>query len=135
MYSLNQRPFGSGDWFYKKAETLAHFLDTHSSASPTFREFAPYIAEDLGLPCQTDDDYDAIWPRLPETESFVRKGVQPKAMRWFSVNDMWCRGKAELFTLKMVLEHYVGSSDAPVGEGTEDPAVAMQADPRKDSER
>jgi hypothetical protein len=54
VFSLNQRPFGSGEWFEKKKEILAHFIDTHTPESDFFRRFAPLIAGDMGIPCNED---------------------------------------------------------------------------------
>jgi hypothetical protein len=63
--------------------------------------------------------------------SFSKKGIAPKSMRWFSINQVWHEHKQELFTLRMVLEHHNGE-DVNLEDGHLDPAVAMQADPKKD---
>ena len=131
VFSLNQKPFGSGEWFHKKVESLAHFMDTHTSESSDFRAYAPLIAQDLGTVIRDETDYDGVFNCLPEMPSFSKKGIAPKSMRWFSINQVWHEHKQELFTLRMVLEHYNGE-DVNLEDGHLDPAVAMQADPKKD---
>ena len=108
VFSLNQKPFGSGEWFHKKVESLAHFMDTHTSESSDFRAYAPLIAQDLGTVIRDETDYDSVFNCLPEMPSFSKKGIAPKSMRWFSINQVWHEHKRELFTLRMVLEHHNG---------------------------
>ena len=131
VFSLNQKPFGSGEWFHKKVESLAHFMDTHTSESSDFRAYAHLIAQDLGTVIRDENDYDGVFNCLPEMPSFSKKGIAPKSMRWFSINQVWHEHKRELFTLRMVLEHHNGE-DVNLEDGHLDPAVAMQADPKKD---
>jgi hypothetical protein len=131
VFSLNQKPFGSGEWFHKKVESLAHFMDTHTSESSDFRAYAHLIAQDLGTVIRDENDYDGVFNCLPEMPSFSKKGIAPKSMRWFSINQVWHEHKQELFTLRMVLEHHNGE-DVNLEDGHLDPAVAMQADPKKD---
>ena len=131
IFSLNQKPFGSGEWFHKKAESLAHFIECHTSESSDFRAYAPHIAQDLGLVIRDETDYESVFNCLPEMPSFSKKGIAPKSMRWFSINQVWHEHKGEMFTLRMVLEHYNGD-DVDLADGHLDPAAAMQADPKKD---
>lgn len=53
-------------------------------------------------------------------------------MRWFSVNELWSERAKEFWALKMLLQHTVGCD--VVDEDEQDPAAAMQRDPKKDAE-
>ena len=83
VWSLNQRPFGSGVWYETKREILDHFLATESPSSDHFRRFAELIAADFQMSCDTPQELDAVFERLPELPSFISKGAAPKMMRWF----------------------------------------------------
>lgn len=78
---------------------LAHWVETHTEDSHDFRAFAPLIAEDMCIPCNSDEDHAAVFARVTELPSFVRKGVSPKMMRWFSVNQLWHERRSEFWAL------------------------------------
>jgi hypothetical protein len=88
VMSLNQRPFGTGEWYCKKQEILAHYLDTHTAESEDFLAFAHLIASDMGMSCSGDGAHDRIFQALATLRSFTRKGAAPKMMRRFSVNAL-----------------------------------------------
>lgn len=115
VFSLNQRPFGTGEWYEKKIEMLAHFMDCTTSDCPAFRRFAPLIARDLGVDLRCEADFANVYAMLPELPSFNNKGVCPKMMRWFSVNQSWHDQACEFNALKMVLQHAQGSEDCLLG--------------------
>ena len=109
VFSLNQRPFGSGEWFHKKQELLAFFIETTTPDDTIFRNFADHIASDRGTTVESPEDRAALFSSLAELPSFTRKGVAPKMMRWFSVNDLWEERSQEFYALKMILQHCSGS--------------------------
>ena len=129
IFSLNQRPFGSGEWYGKKKEILAHFLDTHTAESPAFVKFAHLIADDFGLGEGVSDE--CTFACLSALPSFVEKGAAPKMMRWFSINQMWEARKTEFWSLKLILQHASSSEDGPMAE-VFDPAKLMSQNPQKE---
>jgi hypothetical protein len=108
VFSLNQRPFGSGEWFHKKRELLAFFMDTTTPDDDIFKNFADFIASDRGVTLESSDDREALFWSLAELPSFTRKGVAPKMMRWFSVHELWEERSREFYALKMILQHCSG---------------------------
>ena len=89
VFSLNQRPFGSGEWYAKKQEMLAFFMDTVTADDDIFLAYADRIAGDFGRTLSSPEDRAALFDSLAELPSFEKKGVATKMMRWFSVNQMW----------------------------------------------
>ena len=77
VFSLNQRPFCNGEWFSKKKEILAFFMDTNTSESPIFLAYADFIARDMGRVCDSDEDREALFQSLAELPSFDKKGGLP----------------------------------------------------------
>jgi len=119
VFSLNQRPFGSGEWFHKKQELLAFFMETTTPDDPIFRNFADHIASDRGTTVESLEDRAALFSSLAELPSFTRKGVAPKMMRWFSVNDLWEERSQEFYALKMILQHCSGSFEREANKQNE----------------
>jgi hypothetical protein len=129
--SLNQRPFGTGEWYCKKQEILAHYLDTHTAESEDFLAFAHLIASDMGMSCSGDGAHDRIFQALATLRSFTRKGAAPKMMRWFSVNALWEEQKGDFWALKLILQHMSSSEDGPQAEDF-DPGAVMEGNPKKE---
>lgn len=61
IFGLNYKPFGTGAFSEQKQRLLNVFLATESAQSPVFLKHVASIAEDLGMPCETDADLEAIW--------------------------------------------------------------------------
>ncbi len=85
VWSLNQKPFGSGVFYEKKGTMLEQFLSTESCESALFRHYAPLIARDCGISFGgEEEDYVAVWDEIASCRampSFQRKGATPKMMR------------------------------------------------------
>ena len=132
VFSLNSRPFGSGEWYWKKKEILAHYLDTHTADSDSFLAFAHLIAQDHGLQHQGDgNDHERVFNVLSALPSFQEKGASPKMMRWFSCNQMWHERKSEFWATKLILQHANANEDGPLAE-VFDPAKVMQGNAKKE---
>jgi len=132
VMSLNSRPFGSGEWYFKKQEILAHYIDTHNSESESFVAFAHLIAVDHDMAYHGDgQDHERIFETLAELPSFKNKGATPKMMRWFSVNEMWDDRRREFWSLKLILQHASSSEDGPQAE-VFDPASIREGNAKKE---
>ena len=137
IMSLNYRPFNSGVWFDEKKATLQHLLETlpNKHRNQSFRKWATKWARDMKPcgPCSTDEDFEALWDKMPELETFCAKTENPKAMRWFSVNSCCEDNFEEFWPLKMVMGYdQVGDecADDGVDEPFEDPSALAARNPR-----
>ena len=136
--SLNHRPFGSGVWHLEKKAMLQYFKDTLPGASRNsfFRRMATKWARDMEPPQQaiTDQDFMALWDAMDELESFRCKLGNPKAMRWFSVNETLETQLPEFWPLKSILRYDQAGDQQPDDEpmGLIDPATAAHRNPRQE---
>jgi hypothetical protein len=94
-------------------------METTTPDDPIFRNFAVHIASDRGTTVESLEDRAALFSSLAELPSFTRKGVAPKMMRWFSVNDLWEERSQEFYALKMILQHCSGSFEREANKQNE----------------
>ena len=111
---LNHKPVNSGVWHEEKKEMLAYFkrMPPGGSRNPCFRHYASLSACDLSNVAapSTDNDYEELWARLDEIESFNSKLDNPKNARWFSINTCCDENFPECWPPKMVLNYYLVGS-------------------------
>ena len=134
LTSLNYRPFNSGVWHEDKKMMLQYFKDMlpGKSTNPYFRFYATLWARDIGESASTNEDFENLWGLLDELKSFTNKLGNPKAMRWFSLNDSCKDHFPEYWPLKMVMRFNSTTWDTPQ-EGTYvDPAISSQRNPREE---
>ena len=132
VWSLNSKPFGSKAWFEQKKEMMAEWVNTHTSSSSDFRAFAERLALDFKMPLENEDQYSAVFDRVPEMPSFVAAEEPIKPMRWFSANAHFSNEAIEFYALKMVLRHHLGLGGESAEETDYDPAPAGYVDPHKE---
>jgi hypothetical protein len=95
--SLNQKPFGSGEWYNTKSELLLAWLATRTSACPNFRRYADRIAADLGRPLDCEADYETLRTSLSDLPSFTHKDGTFKQAKWFSINQRFANQRLVSF--------------------------------------
>jgi hypothetical protein len=128
VWSLNYRPFSSGQWEHEKRSMLNKFLQRHNSTSALFRKWAPLIAMALGMPLASESDYDDLFGMLSRLASFNSKGPLTKLMRWFSYNSQCEFHLPEFFALAMILEDANGPQYSAM-PAEQDPAQARPSYP------
>ncbi len=106
VWGLNYKPFGTGVFRQEKKAFLDFFLAGETVDSPIFRKYAADIAEDLELPCMTEEDVRAVFGALAALPSFVSKASLPKLGRWFSWNAVCKEQLREFSALRMLLDHH-----------------------------
>ncbi|CAL1171535.1 unnamed protein product [Cladocopium goreaui] len=85
LFSVNTKPFGSGQWFTEKTQILEAFFESNSFDCQWFQALKERIANDFGMEGCSDRE---IWDSIPEQlESWRLKGGLAKASRWFSWNE------------------------------------------------
>ena len=132
VFSLNQRPFGSGTWWETLQEILQHFLATETHTSPIFLKYVHLIAADFGMPSSTEEDHLAVFLKLADMASVCEKGAAPKMMRWFNINELWADRGQDFWALRMLLEFHHGGDGSEALDAAEDPGALMQSNPRKE---
>ena len=107
IVSLNYRPFNSGVWHEDKKMMLRFFKDTLPGKHENnyFRYYARLWAHATGQQASTNDDFEQLWDKLDELKSFMNKLANPKAMRWFSINDSCKDQLDEFWPLKMIMRY------------------------------
>jgi len=102
---------------------MSHFIRTCSSTSAIFMKYAPLYALSLGVPLNSDADYEALFLTIPDLPSFTSKGPIVKLMRWFAwyarfawqeSPDSLTNPRAEFWGAKIVYEHYLSADGAAV---------------------
>ena len=98
IMSLNYKPFNNWGLVRGKKAMLQSLLDTllDKHRRRFFRKWATKWARDMKAPCSTDADFAALWDQPNELPTFSVKGSNPKAMRWFSLNEC-CESNFEEF--------------------------------------
>ena len=69
------------------------------------------------MPCENEEDHNALWDAVASLPSFHKKLSFPKLGRWFSWNGCACDQMKEFHSTKMLFEHHL---DAPVDPNEED---------------
>jgi len=89
LFGLNYKPFGKCVFGDKKHRLLETFMANNHEHSPLFLKYWERIANDWGMPHETDEHRTRIWELLPtKLESFSQRCGLPKLGRWFSWNAM-----------------------------------------------
>ena len=105
LWSVNQKPFGTGCFQTQKHNMLNVFLAVNGIDSPVFCKYLHRIAHDLGLPCETQAEKQAVFDAvLPNAKSFQQACDLPKMGRWFSWNACAYQQLREYWIMKAVLE-------------------------------
>ena len=90
IWSLNYKPFNSGQWFEVKKSFLERFLANHTHDSPLFIKYVDKLSESWNEPYHgTSEEREVIFRRLARMNSFTNKGPVGKQMRWFSWNGLF----------------------------------------------
>ena len=114
IWSVNQKPFGTGCFLTQKNNLLNVFLAVNGIDSPVFCKFVDRIAHDLGLPCETQAEKQCVFDALlPNAKSFSLARDMPKTGRWFSWNCCAHQQLREYWIMKMVLEDQYKDMDDP----------------------
>lgn len=108
LWSLNYKPFGSGGCSSLKNRLLTTFLATESEESEIFLKYAERIAQDFGMPCNSEADLEAVWTAVAALDSFHKKQSLPKQGRWFSWNQSCEENLTEYWPSRMIYEHHLG---------------------------
>ena len=75
VFSLNEKPFNSGEWQRHKAEILHVFCRTHDGESPIFVKHCDEIAKALGQDYDgSPDSRQRVFDCLCELASFLTEG-------------------------------------------------------------
>ena len=75
VFSLNEKPFNSGEWQRHKAEILHVFCRLHDGDSPIFVKYCDEIAKELRLPYDGSvASRQEVFDALCELASFLTKG-------------------------------------------------------------
>ena len=85
LWSVNRRPFGTGQFWEQKKRFLNVFVSTHSVDSPLWAKYGRLIADDMGLAFDTEVDKERVWAVVEALGTFRQAGEVPKLGRWFSV--------------------------------------------------
>ena len=116
IWGLNYRPYGTGAFFQTKRMMVNSFIEAVDETGAVFLKYAPRIAKDLGLKCDTEEDRQHVWARAFDSSSFHRQGTYPKMGRWFSWNQVASEQIHEFWVLCMVLEHHLSPSEGAVDD-------------------
>jgi hypothetical protein len=109
LYGLNYKPFNSGGFSQVKARLLQVFLATEDVKSDIWLKYCDKIASDLGMPCMSDEDHEALWAAVACLPTYSQKGSLPKLGRWFSWNGCAHEQMPEFHATKMLFEHHLDS--------------------------
>ena len=85
LWNCNYGPFGSKEWFQKKKQKLADYLQFGSAHQEPFLDFIPWICMERQVPepsCASERE--ALFNTLSSMNSFNALGPVVKLMRWFS---------------------------------------------------
>ena len=107
VYGLNYKPFNSGGFSQVKARLLQVFLATEDIRSDIWLKYCDRIALDLAMPCQSDQDHEALWAAVACLPSYSQKGSLPKLGQWFSWNGCAHEQMKEFSATKMLFEHHL----------------------------
>ena len=74
-WSINYKPFNSGQWGKQKGEMLEWFLLHHDTHSAIFEKYMHLIAAEFEMDFDgSDAAKDSAWAKLSELKSFFNKG-------------------------------------------------------------
>ena len=99
----------------QKRRLLNVFLACNTIESPLWKKYSHLIANDMGLPLETESDEFALWEKIPQLMSFNRATEAPKLGRWFSWNTQAKEQLREFNAQKMVLESSFALDDPDEG--------------------
>jgi hypothetical protein len=127
LYGMNNRPFNSGANFTKKKRLLELFSRTQDVNSPVFRKYLHRIAKDWKLPCDSEENVQAIYDNVLQMDSFTNKMSQPKQANWFAWNKAAHEQIPEFWPTKMVLESQLDDVDPDCGDSfaVRNPSAAL----------
>ena len=117
IWSVHNKPFGTGLFGTVKELALDGFLSRHTINSPLFQKYLARIGQELDMPTGTEKEQLEIMRRLRELRSFRKRLQQSKLGRWFSWNGCAHENMPEFSATNMVLEHHLLQQ----GGGLEDP--------------
>ena len=104
LWSLNKRPFGTGQNHTHKERWLDVFKMKCDIHSGVFKKYVSKIGHAWNLPFGTDDEKTAIFERVVELDSFRKHGSHPKLANWFAWNKSAHDQIPEFWAAKMVFE-------------------------------
>jgi hypothetical protein len=110
LWAANKRPFGTGLVGDQKRRLLMVFLACESQDGPYFQKYGPKIAEDFGVPFNTDDEKLDVWKVIEALASCNQSGDTAKLSRWFSWNSIAHARMKEFHCEKMLLEHHLDNA-------------------------
>ena len=111
LWSLNKRPFGTGQNHTHKARWLELFKQKCDINSDVFEKYLPKIARAWRLPYTTTEEKQLIFDNVLEIFSFTHHGSHPKLANWFAWNSSAEKQIKEFWAAKMIFESQVEDED------------------------
>jgi len=111
LWSLNKRPFGTGQNATTKKRWMELFKYTYDIHSPIFTKYVARIGTAWGMPYSTTEEKQSIFDNVLEMFTFSHHGSHPKLANWFAWNSQAEIQIKEFWAAKMIFESQVADED------------------------
>ena len=103
LCNFNRFPFNSGAAFRQKQWARDEYMPRNTFRSESFQQIKFDFADDVGMPCNCDEEERHLFAALGKMRSFSLHGPCLKLQNWVSLNRCWDFYKRELHGLKLIL--------------------------------
>jgi hypothetical protein len=119
LWDLHRRPFGSGLHGTLMERALDLFAMRNTIHSARFKKYLPRLAEELGMPADTEHEQQKIFDCVSDLRTIRRRVEVSKLGRWFSWNGAAIEHLPCFSALKMILEDFLDAQGMQVGDPDE----------------